>query len=514
MANTIKIKRGLKENLPTLEIGEQAYCTDTNELFIGTSTGNVLLNEDTDISTIDNIGDVSITTPAQGEVLVYDGTNWVNDEVEAGLTLEDLPNRASISHPTNTGSVTNTHFRQVNSSSNSIASGAISQVNASISSTASGGRSQVNASLSSTASGAISQVNASSSSTASGFISQVNASNDSNASGFQSQINASTSSVASGFQSQINASAYSVASNNYSQVNASSSSTAGGFYSQVNSSRNSSINATRTIIEASDSLTTAITRNLSVVQGTSNTQRIRLESDTGVGRFRGGTSTSGFDFAELFENGTGKEIGPGLLITLNEDKAVIAQENDRVIGVVSHTYGYLGNGSDMQWEKVELRDEFGRLIMESIKDHEYKTKEQAIKELEEKGFSLVDEYPANREENVKYILKEDLFKRPYIVENEKDIPLITVPKKHPDYDPERTKDYVARVDRPDEWTPVGLVGQVYVRLKEDVKVGDNVKAWKDGVGQASEEYTNIIVMKITQDYDKEKGYAIGLCLIK
>lgn len=44
MANTIKIKRGLKNNLPALEIGEMGYCTDTNELFIGTNEGNVLIN--------------------------------------------------------------------------------------------------------------------------------------------------------------------------------------------------------------------------------------------------------------------------------------------------------------------------------------------------------------------------------------------------------------------------------------------------------------------------------------
>ena len=54
MANTIKIKRGLKANLPTLAVGEQAYCTDTNELFIGTDTGNVLVNPETDLSTYDN----------------------------------------------------------------------------------------------------------------------------------------------------------------------------------------------------------------------------------------------------------------------------------------------------------------------------------------------------------------------------------------------------------------------------------------------------------------------------
>ena len=51
MASTIKIKRGLKTNLPTLAVGELGYCTDTNEVFIGTSGGNVLINEDTDVST-------------------------------------------------------------------------------------------------------------------------------------------------------------------------------------------------------------------------------------------------------------------------------------------------------------------------------------------------------------------------------------------------------------------------------------------------------------------------------
>jgi len=50
MATTIKIKRGLKANLPTLSVGELAYCTDTKEFFIGTATGNVHLNPETDLS--------------------------------------------------------------------------------------------------------------------------------------------------------------------------------------------------------------------------------------------------------------------------------------------------------------------------------------------------------------------------------------------------------------------------------------------------------------------------------
>lgn len=39
----IRIKRGLKLNLPVLDIGELAFCTDTKEIFIGTSTGNALI---------------------------------------------------------------------------------------------------------------------------------------------------------------------------------------------------------------------------------------------------------------------------------------------------------------------------------------------------------------------------------------------------------------------------------------------------------------------------------------
>lgn len=47
MANRVKIRRGLKANLPTLSVGEQALCTDTSEIFIGGNTGNIqLANKD------------------------------------------------------------------------------------------------------------------------------------------------------------------------------------------------------------------------------------------------------------------------------------------------------------------------------------------------------------------------------------------------------------------------------------------------------------------------------------
>ena len=43
MADIIKIKRGIEANLPTLEIGELAFCTDTGKLYIGTAEGNIVL---------------------------------------------------------------------------------------------------------------------------------------------------------------------------------------------------------------------------------------------------------------------------------------------------------------------------------------------------------------------------------------------------------------------------------------------------------------------------------------
>ena len=43
MADTIKIKRGLKEDMPKLNDYELGYCTDEKALYIGTTGGNVRL---------------------------------------------------------------------------------------------------------------------------------------------------------------------------------------------------------------------------------------------------------------------------------------------------------------------------------------------------------------------------------------------------------------------------------------------------------------------------------------
>jgi hypothetical protein len=47
MAYKIQLRRGLKNDLPSLDNGEVAYTQDTNELYIGTAEGNRLLTFDT-----------------------------------------------------------------------------------------------------------------------------------------------------------------------------------------------------------------------------------------------------------------------------------------------------------------------------------------------------------------------------------------------------------------------------------------------------------------------------------
>jgi len=234
-------------------------------------------------------------------------------------------------------------------------------------------------------------------------------------------------------------------------------------------------------------------------------------SDTGNVSIAGTlTSSASFsDFAEFFPNGTKKEQGYGLLQTLDNDAVKPAQEGERVIGVTSATAGILLNDTPFAWQGRYLKDEWGKPIYEDIPDPDYALLDDKIKYYQDKGYTIVEK---ETEDGGKQITKEEILASGQVVETESDRPIISIQKENPLWD--SSKEQISRKERPDEWSVVGLTGQVFVRLNEDVKVGDNVKAWKDGVGQASEEDTNIVVMKITQAYDKNKGYAIGYCLIK
>lgn len=63
MANKIQVKRGLKAQLPTLAVGEPALTTDTKDVFIGHTDGNL------ELATMLDIGDMS-TIPTTSKTLV------------------------------------------------------------------------------------------------------------------------------------------------------------------------------------------------------------------------------------------------------------------------------------------------------------------------------------------------------------------------------------------------------------------------------------------------------------
>ena len=94
MANTLRFKRGLASGIPTALAGEPLFTTDTFDLYIGNGTTNTRFQKYIASGTTSQLlrGDGSLltmpivlTSPANGQVLKYNGTSWVNDS-DAGIT--------------------------------------------------------------------------------------------------------------------------------------------------------------------------------------------------------------------------------------------------------------------------------------------------------------------------------------------------------------------------------------------------------------------------------------------
>lgn len=168
-----------------------------------------------------------------------------------------------------------------------------------------------------------------------------------------------------------------------------------------------------------------------------------------------GTITNGAtfaDYAEYFENAELGVIPLGTLVDLIGDKVVPANGDD-FVGVVSGTAGVILNSASLVWSGKYLTGDHGEPIYEYIDG-------------------------------------------------------VKVRKINPDYSPEMilagfddegnevyTENYIPREERPDEWSCVGLIGQVYVNVSYAVKIGDWLTAI-NGVGVPSETKTRLRVMSI------------------
>ncbi|RQW19698.1 peptidase G2 [Bacillus sp. C1-1] len=207
----------------------------------------------------------------------------------------------------------------------------------------------------------------------------------------------------------------------------------------------------------------------------SSNRKWELNSRNGTIRASGQiTGSSTFtDFAEYFESVDGEPIETGMLVTLKGDKVQLANKDDIIIGVITETAGVVLGEASFHWKNRYLTNEFGGLILEPQRIRTY--------DVDEEGNTL----PSYREESVLLPLENPLF----------------------DYN----EPYVDRKER-DEWNIVGMMGQVYVRVNEDVQTGDYLMAI-NGIGQPSEK-GNVKVMKLTKAYNAACGYGIALCFIK
>ena len=89
--------------------------------------------------------------------------------------------------------------------------------------------------------------------------------------------------------------------------------------------------------------------------------------------------------------------------------------------------------------------------------------------------------------------------------------MVMAPKENLDYRPDQ--EYESRNDR-DEWNVVGLVGQVYIRCDETVKAGDLIIADSGIATKAVQPEQCWQVMRITSEYDAQRGYGIALVFIR
>lgn len=89
----IQIRRGLESALGTLAVGELGYCTDTSKLYIGNSSGNMLL------VSVQGVGDMIKS--------IYDTNN--NGKVDYAQAADSVPWAGVDGKPTVFPAAAHTH---------------------------------------------------------------------------------------------------------------------------------------------------------------------------------------------------------------------------------------------------------------------------------------------------------------------------------------------------------------------------------------------------------------------
>lgn len=84
LANKIQIKKGLKAQLPTLNVGEFGLCTDTEEIFVGGNSGNIALAKQLNLNNIEDKNNIQLESK-RNPISSYFGWTGLVDVDKGGI---------------------------------------------------------------------------------------------------------------------------------------------------------------------------------------------------------------------------------------------------------------------------------------------------------------------------------------------------------------------------------------------------------------------------------------------
>ncbi|GLK78194.1 hypothetical protein GCM10008171_34480 [Methylopila jiangsuensis] len=225
--------------------------------------------------------------------------------------------------------------------------------------------------------------------------------------------------------------------------------------------------------------------------GSNQARKIVLEATSGIGRFAGGTTTSGLDFAEYMENLVPGAIEPGHVLVREGRKVAIGVPGDTrpLAGVLSARPTIIG-GDGLEWGGKYVQDEWGRDLEVDVAMIRWPDQTDETEAVTLKGFDgRVEDLAPDAvipDAAERYTLRDKVVSDGWTPGVE----------------------YRFKSERPEEWSPVGYLGQIRVRTGEAVAVGDYV-----GPGGLKTDREGIVVMEVLNPYDADAGYGVALCFV-
>ena len=167
---------------------------------------------------------------------------------------------------------------------------------------------------------------------------------------------------------------------------------------------------------------------------TANTNLVFAVSDSGNVYLDGSTDSGSADYAEYFESFDGSPLERGYFVSFVDGSDCLEYGNANIVGIVSSSPAVVGDSQSMHYKGKYKKDEFDTYAKEPVK--------------------VYDEDGNYTHTEMDKVLSEDF---------------------------DETQEYLPRSDRP-EWSPVGLLGKLWVHLAagEVVTTGDYITSDSGG----------------------------------